>query len=50
LAIKNYLISKGIKAERITTVGYGQTQPIASNAREETRRLNRRVEFRIRKI
>lgn len=48
-AIKKYCISKGISAKRITGKGYGQTQPIASNTKEETRRLNRRVEFRITK-
>ncbi len=48
-AIKKYCISKGINAKRITGKGYGQTQPIASNAKEETRKLNRRVEFRITK-
>lgn len=45
--VKNYLISKSIPAERITTKGWGQTRPIASNATEERRKLNRRVEFTI---
>jgi outer membrane protein OmpA-like peptidoglycan-associated protein len=49
LEVKNYLLSKGINAERISTKGWGQTQPIASNATEERRRLNRRVEFTITK-
>lgn len=44
-AVKEYLVSKGIKSKRIEGVGYGGTKPIASNATEETRRLNRRVEF-----
>lgn len=47
--VKNYLISKGIASERVTTKGWGQTRPIASNATEERRRLNRRVEFTITK-
>jgi len=46
-AIKKYLIDKGISASRLTGKGYGSTRPIASNAKEETRRLNRRVEFTI---
>jgi outer membrane protein OmpA-like peptidoglycan-associated protein len=46
-AIKNYLINKGISANRLTGVGYGSSKPIASNAKEETRKLNRRVEFTI---
>jgi outer membrane protein OmpA-like peptidoglycan-associated protein len=45
--VKNYLISKGIASERITTKGWGQTRPIASNATDERRKLNRRVEFTI---
>ena len=45
--VKDYLISKGVPAERITTKGWGQTRPIASNLTEERRKLNRRVEFTI---
>lgn len=45
--IRNYLINKGVNKKRISGKGYGQTKPIASNAREETRRLNRRVEFKV---
>ena len=42
--VKNYLISKGIVATRFTSVvGYGLEQPIADNATEEGRALNRRV-------
>jgi outer membrane protein OmpA-like peptidoglycan-associated protein len=47
--VKNYLITKGVSPERITTKGWGQTRPIASNATEERRKLNRRVEFTITK-
>ncbi|MDB5257048.1 MAG: yiaD [Chitinophagaceae bacterium] len=43
--IKNYLISKNISAKRLSGKGYGGSKPIASNATEETRKLNRRVEF-----
>ncbi|MGN6647627.1 MAG: OmpA family protein, partial [Cytophaga sp.] len=47
IAIKNYLIDHGIAANRLTGKGYGSSRPIASNDKEETRRLNRRVEFTI---
>lgn len=45
--VKSYLIKQGISSNRISGRGYGGTQPIASNASEETRKLNRRVEFKI---
>ncbi len=48
--IKNYLISKGISSKRVTGKGYGGTQPIASNDKEETRKLNRRVDFKVTKF
>ena len=44
-AVINYLVEKGIDGSRLSGVGYGGSQPIASNASEATRRLNRRVEF-----
>ncbi len=44
-AVRNYLISKGIRAERISIFGYGASLPVASNATEEGRALNRRVEI-----
>ena len=47
--VKRYLVSRGVAENRISTVGYGGTKPRASNEREETRRLNRRVEFTITK-
>jgi len=46
-AVRTYLTGKGIEGERMTAVGYGEAEPVASNDTEEGRRANRRVEFRI---
>ncbi len=45
IAVKKYLESKGIAAPRIQYKAYGGTQPIASNASDQSRKQNRRVEF-----
>ena len=46
-ACYDYLITKGIAENRINYVGYGESRPIATNATDDGRRLNRRVEFEI---
>ncbi|MFZ6010511.1 MAG: OmpA family protein [Bacteroidota bacterium] len=48
--VKAYLVSKGIDPKRIAGKGYGGTKPIASNDTEESRRMNRRVEFTIKRF
>ena len=45
--VKQYLTEHGIEGKRIKGKGYGGTKPVASNASEETRKLNRRVEIKI---
>ncbi|MFO7312829.1 OmpA family protein [Rhodothermus marinus] len=42
-----FLMQQGIRPSRIRTMGKGETEPIASNATEEGRQLNRRVEIAI---
>lgn len=43
--VKKYLVSKGVKAERITATGFGSTKPIVAKGTDEERKVNRRVEF-----
>ncbi len=44
---RNYLVKKGVSADRITTAGFGMTQPIVDNKTAANRALNRRTEFKI---
>ena len=44
-SVKTYLVSKGIAADRMETVGYGPDKPIADNATKAGQAANRRVEF-----
>ena len=46
-SVVNYLIAKGIAKERLSSVGYGDSQPIADNNTAEGRKTNRRTEVRI---
>lgn len=43
----DYLVSKGIDRSRMTAKGYGEAQPRATNATDEGKALNRRVELKI---
>ena len=46
-SVKNYLIRKGIKANRLMLKAYGEERPIADNETPEGRRMNRRVEIKV---
>ncbi len=45
--VRDYILRQGFTSRRVQAKGYGGNAPIESNAQEETRRLNRRVEFTI---
>ena len=45
-AVKAYLVERGIDGDRLTTRGYGESEPVADNATEAGRAENRRVELR----
>jgi len=47
-AVVEYLIGKGIARERLTSKGFGESQPVAPNNTAEGRQKNRRTEFHIR--
>ena len=47
-AVRDYLTSRGIGANRLRTVSYGEERPKHDNSREETRRLNRRAALVVR--
>lgn len=46
-SVKQYLVEKGISASRLTTKGMGEEAPRASNATDDGRAENRRIEFRV---
>jgi len=47
-AVRDYLIARGIAAERLTTVSYGEERPVCVEAGEACWARNRRVEFLVR--
>jgi OOP family OmpA-OmpF porin len=47
-SVVDYLVKAGLPADRFAAVGYGSTQPIASNETDEGKAQNRRIEFVVR--
>lgn len=45
--VRNYLITKGIEANRITSKGYGPTMPVADNSTEAGKAKNRRTSLKV---
>ncbi|MGB3077297.1 MAG: OmpA family protein, partial [Chitinophagales bacterium] len=46
-AVKNYLLTHGVNEDRISTVAYGETKPMAENSSPDNKFKNRRVEINI---
>jgi outer membrane protein OmpA-like peptidoglycan-associated protein len=46
-AIKKYLVTNGITATRLKTVGYGEGRPVAENSTAQGKQKNRRTEVRV---
>jgi len=46
-SVRDLLVQRGVNISRIQPVGFGETMPVASNATEVGRQLNRRVEIKI---
>jgi outer membrane protein OmpA-like peptidoglycan-associated protein len=44
-SVKNYLVENGIQADRLQTIGFGETKPIGTNRTAKGKEKNRRVEF-----
>ncbi|GGE96352.1 OmpA family protein [Hymenobacter cavernae] len=46
-AVVDYLVAKGVDKARLTSAGYGDTQPVSTNLTKAGRQLNRRTEFKV---
>ncbi|SHG50413.1 OmpA family protein [Bradyrhizobium erythrophlei] len=47
-AVMDYLVKAGLPANRFTAIGYGSSQPVASNDTDEGKAQNRRIDFVVR--
>jgi len=47
-AVTDFLVKAGLPAERFTAMGYGSTQPVATNDTDEGKAQNRRIDFVVR--
>lgn len=46
-SVTDYLVRAGVAADRLSSVGYGETRPVAPNDTAENRAKNRRIEFEV---
>lgn len=45
-SVKQELVSQGVKGNRLSTIGFGESKPVESNATDEGRAYNRRVNYK----
>lgn len=46
-AVRQYLIARGTDGARLSTLGYGEAQPLVANDSDANRAINRRVDFKL---
>jgi len=46
-AVRNILVANGVAANRVSTLGFGESAPIADNSTDYGRQVNRRVEIKV---
>jgi outer membrane protein OmpA-like peptidoglycan-associated protein len=46
-SVREYLTRNGVRIDKVEAVGYGESEPVASNDTDEGRQYNRRVEFKV---
>jgi outer membrane protein OmpA-like peptidoglycan-associated protein len=47
VAVRDYMISKGVERKLLKAVGYGESRPLVDNTTKENKQKNRRVEFKV---
>lgn len=46
-SVREYLINRGVPASKLDSIGFGESNPVATNETAEGRALNRRVQFKV---
>ncbi|MCP4932997.1 MAG: OmpA family protein [bacterium] len=49
-SVVNYLTSKGVSKDRLSSVGYGEARPILPNTSDSNKARNRRIEFKVKEF
>lgn len=47
IAVRDYLVSKGLPSNQLRPIGYGESKPVADNSTPAGRAANRRIEFNL---